>query len=238
MSTTTWRYYGNGLPYLKERRWPGRLIVLEGADGCGRSEQIARLKVWLERRGHAVAETGLKRSNLISDAISEAKQGNTLGRTTLSLLYATDLADQLENEIIPALRAGLVVLSDRYMYTPMARDMVRGRKPEWLEKLYGFALVPNLVVYLRTTPEERLHRTLARYRRLNYWESGMDLGLAGDRFASFKRYQELLQAQYDRLAGEYGFVTVDGSLPISAVQEQVRDLADRVLEGGLARESV
>ena len=219
----TWEYYGSGLPYLNEQYWPGHLVVMEGSDGSGRSTQIQLLKDWLERQGHAVLDTGLKRSSLVSDMIIQAKQGNLLGRTTLSLLYATDLADQLENRVIPALRAGFVVLADRYIYSMMARDLLRGASQEWLERLFGFALKPDLVLYLRTTPVERLHRSLAKNATLDYWESGMDVTLAADRFSSFLAYQGLLQEHYDRMAQQYGFMTVDGSAPKREVHKQVRD---------------
>lgn len=227
-----WSYYGKGLPYLKESSWPGYLIVLEGADGSGRTTQIALLKFWLEQLGYAVTDTGLRRSSLVGRMITRAKRGNLLGRTTLSLLYATDLADQLENRIIPALRAGHVVLADRYLYAMMARDLVRGAKRDWLEGLFGFALRPDLIIYLQTTPEERLRRSLAKSRQLDYWESGMDLGLAPDRFTSYLRYQALLQEQYDRLAAQYGFASVGGSASRKAIQDQCRELVRQVLEGG------
>ena len=134
-------FYGKGLPYLQLNELPGKLIVIEGADCSGRSTQISMLKDWLETEGHAVLDTGLKRSTLIGNVIFEAKKGNILGKKTLSLLYSTDFADQLENKIIPALSAGFVVLADRYIFTLMARDFVRGASREWLMELFGFALI-------------------------------------------------------------------------------------------------
>lgn len=225
-----WHYFGKGLPYLQENGWPGHLIVLEGSDCAGRSTQIAMLRTWLEQEGYAVAETGLRRSGLAGRMISEAKEGTELGRTTRSLLYITDLADQLESVMIPALRAGFVVLSDRYVFSLMARDMVRGADPAWLQELMGFAVVPDLVIYLRTTPEERLHRALARHGALDYWESGLDLGLAADRYTSFLRYQGQLQDAYDQLSKQYGFAQVDGSQSVRQVQEQIRNLVGRALD--------
>ncbi|HYF92526.1 MAG TPA: thymidylate kinase [Symbiobacteriaceae bacterium] len=227
-----WSYFGAGLPYLKENDWPGYLIVIEGADGCGRSTQIAMAKDWLERRGHAVLDTGLRRSSLAGRMITRAKRGNLLGRTTLSLLYATDLADQLENRVIPALRAGLVVLADRYIFAVMARDLARGARRDWLEKLYGFALRPDLTIYLQTTPEERLHRALAKERFLDYWEAGMDMGLAPDRVTSYLRYQALLQGHYDSMAANYQFAAIDGSRSRKEIHEQVQERIERVLERG------
>lgn len=228
----TWQYYHKGLPYLKEAGWPGYLIVVEGADCAGRSTQISLLREWLERKGHAVLDTGLKRSSLMAEMITRAKEGNLLGRTTLSLLYATDLADQLETSMIPALRAGFVVLADRYIFTMIARDLVRGARKEWLEELFGFALVPDCILYLKTPVEERLHRALRKNRTLDYWESGMDLGFAPDRFTSFTKYQTLLDAQFEHMAPRYGFHIIDGMQSVGAVQEAVQKAVKHVLEGG------
>lgn len=228
----TWRYYGKGLPYMQESDWPGRLIVLEGPDCAGRSTQIELLQTWLESEGHAVLTTGIKRSDLAAKMIMEAKEGHVQGQKTLTMLYATDLADQMENKIIPALRAGFIVLADRYIWTPMARDVMRGMKQEWMAELYGFALVPDLTIYLQTTPQERLHRALTKYQTLDWWESGMDLGLASDRFTSFLKYQRELEAQYARLAKAYSFATVDGSGAPKVVQEPIRALVRGVLTEG------
>jgi len=231
-----WRYYGNGLPNLQEPSWPGHLIVIEGSDCSGRSTQIRLLRAWLEQKGHAVLDTGIKRSDLVSRMIIRAKEGNLLGRRTLSLLYATDLADQLESTIIPALRAGFIVLADRYFFTMLARDTVRGIKREWLEGLFGFALVPHVTIYLSTTPEERLHRALNKYQTLDYWESGVDLGLARDRYTSFIRYQELLDGEYNRLRVKYGFFGLNGSGTIREVHSEIRAEVGRILEGVAANE--
>lgn len=209
----------------------GRFIVLEGADGAGRSTQAGLLKKWLEGQGHAVLETGLRRSALIRKLIDEVKDGNAVGRTTLGLLYATDLAHEVEHNIRPALRAGFVVVADRYMYSAMARQLVRGAGQKWLEKLFAFALQPQAVLYLRTTPEERLQRTLAKSGRLDYWESGMDLGLAADRHASFLKYQRRLQKRFDHMAEKYGFVTVDASREKQAVAATIRTHVQGILEG-------
>ena len=209
----------------------GRFIVLEGADGAGRSTQAGLLKAWLEGAGHAVLETGLRRSDLLRSLIDQVKAGNAVGRTTLGLLYATDLAHEVEQRIRPALRAGFIVVADRYIYAAMARQLVRGARPKWLAKLFGFALQPDLVLYLRTTPEERLQRTLAKSGRLDYWESGMDLGLAADRHASFLKYQRRLQKRFDQLAEKHGFITVDASRERQAVAAAIRNHVQGILEG-------
>src|SRR6266481_2946299 len=183
------RYYGHGIPGVELNRLSGKLIVVEGADGSGRSTQIARLRMWLEGRGHATVQVGLKRSTLVSEELEQAQNGNILSHTTLSLFYATDFADQLENIIMPALKAGFLVLADRYIYTLMARDLVRGMDEAWLKNLYGIALVPDAVFYLNVSPEQLVQRNFAKNCALDYWESGMDLGLSRDMFDSFVQYQ-------------------------------------------------
>src|SRR5712671_5691549 len=156
------RYYGHGIPGVDLSELAGKLIVVEGADGSGRSTQIARLVEWLETCGHATVQVGLKRSTLVSEELEKAQAGNILSRSTLSLFYATDFADQLENIILPALRAGFIVLADRYIYTLMARDMVRGMNGKWLENLYGIALVPDAVFYLKVSPDILVQRNFAK----------------------------------------------------------------------------
>jgi dTMP kinase len=216
------RSYGIGLTYLENVTLPGKLIVIEGSDGSGRSTQTQMLKAWLEASGRPVLDVGLRRSDLVSDVIDEAKKGHLLGKTTLSLLYATDLADQLENRIIPAMRAGFVAIADRYIYTLMARDLVRGASPEWLEKLFGFALVPDLIFFLDADPELLLHRTFAKYGQLDHWESGMDLGASADMLESFQKYQTALRQHFHHLAGRYGFELIDASPDPGTIQAQIR----------------
>src|SRR5579863_713733 len=172
------RTYGTPLPGMPREALHGRLIVLEGADGSGRTTEVELLKEWLEVEGHPVVDTGLRRSSLLSQEIEEAKKGNTLSATTLALLYSADFADQLENKILPSLAAGSTVLADRYIYTLMARAVVRGATREWASKLYGFAVVPDLTIFLDARPEILLHRAIGRYGSLDYWESGMDLSLS------------------------------------------------------------
>ncbi len=214
------RYYGQGLP--DSRPYDGKLIVIEGADCSGRSTQTGLLRQWLEYNGHAVADTGIKRSDIVSRTINRAKEGNVLGKTTLSLLYATDFADQLENKILPALHAGFIVIADRYMFTLMVRDAVRGADPDWLRELFGFALVPDLMVYLQVPPDVLLHRHFRLRGHLDYWEAGMDLSLSTDVFESFYVYQGALKEQFDQLASEYGWVTVDGRRSVARVQAEIR----------------
>ncbi len=228
------RFYGHGIPGVELDKLAGKLIVVEGADGSGRSTQIARLVEWLEGCGHASVQVGLKRSTLVSEELEHAQQGNILSHTTLSLFYATDFADQLENIILPALKAGVMVLADRYIYTLMARDMVRGMNETWLKNLYGMALVPDAVFYLNVSPEELVQRTFAKNSALDYWESGMDLGLTRDMFDSFLKYQSLVAKQFTRLQAGYGFNIVDGHRSVDAVNLELRKKITAVLAGGTA----
>lgn len=223
-------YYGAGLPYQKKIPYNGRLIVIEGADCSGRSTQTLLLKQWLEYNGHAVADTGIKRSDLVSTTIDEAKEGNVLGKTTLSLLYATDMADQFENKILPALHAGFIVIADRYIFTLMVRDTVRGADPGWLEELFGFALVPDITFYLQLPPEALLHRHFRKRGYLEYWESGMDLSLSADTFESFHRYQTMCKQQFDEFADAYHFVTIDGTRDVDAIQSDLRERVSDLLQ--------
>jgi dTMP kinase len=223
------RFYGHGIPGVVPDKLVGKLIVVEGADGSGRSTQISRLGEWLEGCGYATTQVGLKRSTLVSEELDRAQQGNILSRITLSLFYATDFADQLENIILPALKAGLIVLADRYIYTLMARDMVRGMEENWLRNLYGIALQPDAVFYLNVSPEELVQRTFAKKASLDYWESGMDLGLSRDMFDSFLRYQTEVQKVFRRLQGTYDFTIVDGNRPVDAIHTELQKKIGAVL---------
>jgi len=224
-------FYGDGIPGVEAEQLAGKLIVVEGADGSGRSTQIALLVNWLETRGHATVQVGLKRSTLVSEELERAQNGNILSRTTLSLFYATDFADQLENVILPALKAGFIVLADRYIYTLMARDMVRGMDEAWLKNLYGIALKPDAVFYLAIEPDELVQRNLAKTATLDYWESGMDLGLSRDLYDSFLKYQTAMQAAFRRLQRTYRFTIVRGTRAVDEVNEELRKKIDAVLEG-------
>jgi dTMP kinase len=218
------RTYGTRLPGLTDESLTGKLIVVEGADGSGRTTEVALLREWLEIEGHAVVDTGLRRSTLVAEEIDRAKQGHTLGATTMALLYAVDFADQLENKIVPALAAGSTVLADRFIYTLMVRAVVRGASREWARQLYGFALRPDLVVFLEARPEILLHRAIAKYGSLDYWESGMDLSLSRDLFESFFAYQDRLSKEFAWVGAEYGFHRVDANRHPEQVHAEVRAL--------------
>ncbi|HEX9445935.1 MAG TPA: thymidylate kinase [Candidatus Binatia bacterium] len=207
----------------------GKLIVLEGTDGVGRSTHISLLKQWLENTGHAVLDTGMTRSALAGKRLRQAKEGHTLGGITMSLFYATDFADRLENEMIPALRAGFVVLTDRYIYSLMARSIVRGADPEWIRDVCSFALKPDAVFYLRVNVDDLVTRVI-QSSGFDYWESGMDLHLGEDRYDSFMEYQGRLLAQFDKMVDSYGFEVVEASGTIEDVFENLKDRISRVVQ--------
>ena len=219
------RYYGTGsIPGFEANELPGRLIVLEGTDGVGRSTQVALLHEWLEANGYAVAQTGLARSSLVGPGLTRAKQGHTLGDITLNLFYATDFADRLEKEILPALRAGFVCLTDRYIYSVIARAMVRGVDYGWLRELFGFTLVPDAVFYLEADLDHLIQRVLVG-EGFDYWESGMDVLRGDDIFDNYRNYQTRLLAQFRQIGKEYKFITVDAN---NSVQEIFSDLRRRL----------
>src|SRR3990172_1894045 len=223
------RYYGQGIPYLPIEGYPGKLIAIEGTDGVGRSTQIQLLREWLEIKGYGVVETGWTRSPLMQPTIELAKSSNTLNKLTFVLLYATDFADRLEKEIIPALKAGFVVLSDRYIFTAMARAGVRGIDRPWLRSLYGFAIAPHLVFYLNIDVKTLIGRVLEA-RGMDFWESGMDLKSGDDIYDSFRAYQSKLLREYGSTAGEVHFRNIDARRPIGVLQEDLRKQVAAFLE--------
>ncbi len=225
------RFYGKGIPGVKLDQLKGQLIVIEGADGSGRSTQIDLLRNWLERRGFPTVNVGLKRSMLVSRELEQAMRGNILGTRTLSLFYATDFADQLENRIIPALRSGFIVLSDRYIYTLMSRAIVRGVEPEWIRDVYGIALIPDAVFYLAVSPRILIERNLRKHSVLDYWESGMDMHRTSNMYGSFIEYQRQIQKEFKAMQRLYGFETIDGNRSPRAIQHELRAKIELILNG-------
>ena len=201
---------------------PGRLIVIEGTDGVGRSTHIALLKEWLETEGYAVLDTGFRRSDLTGDGIDRAMRGHTLDHVTLNLFYATDFWDRMEKGIIPALQAGMIVLADRYIYSIIARARVRGVPARWLDDVLEFAIVPNQVFYLDIDVEQLLPRMLAN-RELDHWESGEDFLRRPDRHDSFVLYQNALLREFRNLAKQYRFVTIDARPSVREVFETLQN---------------
>lgn len=218
-------FYNIVPPIINPEDLHGRLFVLEGADGSGRSTQISLLTEWLEHEGHAVVNVGLKRSSLIAKQLSLAQQSKVIGPTTLNLFYATDFVDQLVNVMVPALRAGFIVLADRYIFTLMARALVRGTDPAWVKSLYSLAIVPDAVYYLKVKPQILVERNFQKKATLDYWESGMDIGFSQDMFQSFLTYQRKIQKQFMKMQKEYGFTVINGNRKISTIS---RDLKQRV----------
>jgi len=202
--------------------YPGKLIVLEGTDGVGRSTQAELLKDWLAVEGHGAVVTEWKSSQLISTVIDKAKSKNALNTITFSLLYATDLADRLHNIIMPALRAGFIVIADRHYFTAFARDVVRGADRAWVRKLYGFALEPDAVFYLKMPLEPLLRRIITTRGGLDFYESGRDIGMSTDLYKSFKLYQSKILHEYEQMSDEFGFRTIAADEPVDVVQNQLR----------------
>ncbi len=223
------RFYGDGLAgFTRKKALPGRLIVLEGTDGVGRSTQIALLREWVESKGYAVQSTGLKRSALAGRGIKDAMRGHTLGNLTTNLYYATDMVDRLEKIILPALRAGFVVLTDRYIYSIVARALVRGVDPVWIRDVFGFALVPDAVFYLHADLPHLIPRVL-NARGFDFWESGMDHLSNRDYYEAFVEYQSRLLAQFEALVEEYDFIRIDATQSIREVFQCLTLEIDQVL---------
>src|SRR5471030_2894246 len=223
------RYYGQGIPYLPLDTYPGKLIAVEGTDGVGRSVQIQLLREWLEVKGYGVIETGWTRSELMQPTIELAKSSNTLNKLTFVLLYATDFADRLEKEVIPALKAGFVVLSDRYIFTALARAGVRGVDRAWLRSVYGFAIAPHLVFYLNVDVKTLIRRVLEA-RGMDFWESGMDLKTGDDIYDSFRAYQKKLLKEYGSMSDEFHFRNLDARRSIDRIQKELRRQVEEFLE--------
>ena len=221
--------YGTEIPGVRPEDLSGWLISIEGTDGVGRTTHVDRLRDHLQRMGYAVAVTGLSRSDLANRGIERAKQGNTLGSTAFNLYYATDFADRLEHQIIPALRAGFVMLTDRYVYTLIARSIVRGADPGWIKRVYSFALKPAAVFYLRIGVPQLVSRVV-RNGGFDYWESGMDIPMGNDLYDSFIHYQERLIQELDTLASEYSFVTLDATRDVEENAEELARKVSQLLE--------
>jgi dTMP kinase len=224
------KWYGKGISYLQDINPKGKLIVIEGPDSSGRSTQIALLTTQLEADGHAVLNTGLKRSELIGEGILEAKRNISLGKKTLALFYAADFADQLEQKIIPALEAGYIVLADRYIYTLMARNTVRGISRKWSHDLYGFALVPDQVYYIKVDPYTLVHRVFEKNSSLDYYESGSDMGLSDDMFESFIIYQQKIAKEFQSMQKIYGLVHIDGDKTVEEINADLKKKIDVFLK--------
>lgn len=203
--------------------------MIEGPDASGRSTQIQKITTKLEAEGHAVINAGLRRSDLISKGIIEAKRNFLIGRKTMALYYAADFADQLENKIIPALKAGFIVTSDRYIYTLIARSSARGIDKNWLHNLFSFAIKPDLVFYMDVDPYNLIHRVFQKNYSLDYYESGADLGISNDIYDSFIKYQYSLKKEFEKMRSRYTLINIDGNKNIEEVYQQIQTKIDDFL---------
>ena len=217
--------------------YPGKLIIVEGIDGSGKSTQIALLHRWLLAQGQKVFFTEWNSSALVRRSLRRGKKKDLLTPTTFSVLHAVDFADRLTFKIIPPLKAGMTVLADRYVYTAFGRDVARGVDNEWVRALYSFAPKPDLAMYFRVPIEVSLQRILSGRTKLKYHEAGMDLGLSREPAESFRLFQSRVLVIYDDLVREFGLEVIDATADISQQQHQVRRLAAAVLglEGRAAR---
>jgi dTMP kinase len=211
-------------------RYPGKLFVVEGIDGSGKTTQLGLLAKWLTAAGQPVFVTEWNSSTLVKAATKQGKKDNTLTPTTFSLLHATDFADRLLYRIIPPLKAGMIVLADRYAYTAFARDAARGVDRQWVRDLYGFAVRPDLALYFRVPIEVSVDRLMARRVKLKFYEAGMDMGWSHEPIESFRLFQSRVLEEYDQIVAEFGLSTVDATLRITDQQRIVRQLVSTQLE--------
>ncbi|MFI3300212.1 MAG: dTMP kinase [Candidatus Gastranaerophilales bacterium] len=218
--------------FEKKHKYEGLLIVIEGTDGSGKSTQLELLKRSLQDQSYGVMVSEWKTSRLIADVIDDAKDRNLLNATTYSLLYAADFADRLENHIIPALKAGFVVLLDRYYYTALARDVVRGQDIEWVKNLYDYAPEPDLVFYL-DMPVDTLLKRIIGTTGLDFYESGRDVGFSTDFYKSFEIYQNKCLEQYEKMKSEYNFKSIDGVKTVEEIHCEMKREVDKILNSGI-----
>lgn len=212
--------------------YPGKLIIVEGIDGSGKSTQLLLLHKWLESKGRKVFFTEWNSSDLVKDTTKRGKKTKSLTPTTFSLLHATDFASRLYHQILPPLKAGMLVLADRYMYTAFARDVVRGVSREWVRKLYAFAIKPDMAFYYKVPIEVAIARLLRGTRgQFKYYEAGMDMNLSPDVTESFRLFQSQILTEYDKIVDEFGLLTMDATQDIETQQEHMRTLVDEALRG-------
>ena len=212
------------LKTFADLNFPGRLIAVEGLDGSGKSTQIYLLKRWLENQGLKVYFSEWNSSELVKAATSKGKKRELLSPTTFSLIHATDFADRYERHLVPLLRAGYLVLCDRYVFTAYARDVVRGCPPEWVREIYSFAALPDFTFFFKSNLEVSLQRILDGRPQLKYFEAGMDLRLSADPYESFRIFQGRILEQYLAMSNEFNFLVIDANQPVEAQQNVVREL--------------
>lgn len=217
--------------FEKKHEYPGKLIIVEGIDGSGKTTQVALLKKWLDSQGFSVFFTEWNSSELVRETTREGKKKNLLTPTTFSLLHATDFADRMNYQIIPPLKAGMIVLADRYAFTAFARDVVRGVHPTWVRHLYSFAIKPDLSFYFKVPFQVACDRILSNRSEIKFYEAGMDLGLSPDTQESFRTFQSRILEEYEKMIKEFSMVCVDATLEIHDQQEIVRSTVKDALKG-------
>jgi dTMP kinase len=218
------------------RALPGKLFIVEGIDGSGKSTQLDLLSKWLVGRGYCVAFSEWNSSPLVKDTTKKGKKKQMLTPMSFSLIHAADFADRLERQIVPALKAGAIVLADRYIYTAFGRDVARGVHPQWVRKVYRYAVEPTVAFYFRVPLDESLRRILGGRPKLKYYEAGMDIGLSDDPYESFSLFQARILDEYDKMVDEFGLTVIDATLPLVKQQEMVRDIITPLLGGALRAE--
>jgi len=216
---------------LRKNTTPGKLIIVEGIDGSGKSTQIDLLYKWLQAQGHSVYFSEWNSSTLVKSTTKRAKKSKLFTPTTFSLLQCTDFADRWENRIYPMLKAGVVVLADRYAFTAFGRDVARGVDKEWVRNLYSFALQPDIALYFRVPLDIAVERITSARTALKYYEAGMDLNLSESRIESFQLFQERILKEYDNMVNEFNLTVIDGSLTVQAQQRLVREIVKQELMG-------
>jgi dTMP kinase len=222
----------------KQDHYPGRLFVVEGIDGSGKSTQLTLLAQWLRSEGYSVVFSEWNSSTIVKTTTSRGKRRRILTPLTFSLIHATDFSDRVEREIIPSLKAGAIVLADRYVYTAFARDTVRGVQPPWVRSLYRFAPVPMRAFYFRVSLETALKRILSGRPKLKWYEAGMDIGLHADVQESYRLFQSRILIEYEKLVNEYGLYVMDATGPVERQQRLLRQVIAPHLEGVRRREQL
>src|SRR5215510_2079972 len=225
---------GNMTPSMKmygKHRFHGKLFVVEGIDGSGKSTQVALLQKWLESEGYVTFFSEWNSSPLVREVTRRGKKKRMLTPMTFSLIHATDFADRTEHHIIPPLKSGALVLADRYIYTAFARDSARGVDPQWVRSLYQFAVKPTIGFYFRISLDEAMKRILGGREAIKYYEAGMDLRLSEDIAESFRIFQSRIIEEYEKMVSEFGLVVIDASRSIEEQQEQMRRIVSDALAG-------
>jgi dTMP kinase len=218
------------------RTLPGKLFIVEGIDGSGKSTQLDMLRKWLIGQGYCVAFSEWNSSPIVRKTTRRGKKKQLLTPTSFSLIHAADFADRMERQMRPALKAGAIVLADRYVYTAFARDVARGVHPQWVRQAYAFAIQPTVAFYFRVPMDESLERILDGRPKLKYYEAGMDLGLSKDAYESYKLFQARILKEYEKMVDEFGLAVIDATLPLLEQQEQMRENVEPYLTGALRAE--